>query len=279
MSGIVFYASRNLDDTVAFYHDKLNCEIWLKQEDCTILRHDNFIFGFCKRDEINSAGIITFFYDNPEKVDRAYELLEGAAEKPPIHNEKYHIYHFFATDPEGRRIEVQYFDHPLNPFISGEKLLTERRSQRSFKPDDIPAKLIEKIIDSCRMAPSSHNRQPCYFKIIRDRNICYRLSEVRGTSSAPIAKAPIAIAIISDPKISQRHIQDGCIMAYHLLLASRVYGLGTCWIADMDRDEVKNILGIPREHYVATVTPLGFPEDISKEAPSRKPLIWYLRGK
>lgn len=279
MSGIVFYISKTQDKTVDFYRKKLDCDIWLRQKDCIILRHDNFLFGFCSGNEVDSAGIITFFYDSPDEVDRVYGLMEEYSEKPPLHNKEYNIYHFFAADPEGRRIEVQCFGHPLDPYISGEKLLISRRSQRSFKTADIPDKLIARIIDSCRFAPSSHNRQPCYFKVIRDRDTCYRISELRGSSSAPIAKAPLAIAIVSDPDKSPRHIQDACIMAYHFLLAAKLYGLGTCWIADMDRIEVKEILGIPKEHYVATVTPLGYPENINKAAPSRKPLDWFLREK
>jgi len=45
------------------------------------------------------------------------------------------------------------------------------------------------------------------------------------------------------------------------MLSAWVYGLGTCWIADMDRDEVKDLLKVPKEHYVATVTPVGFPAE------------------
>ena len=47
-------------------------------------------------------------------------------------------------------------------------------------------------------------------------------------------------------------------------------GLGTCWIADMDRDEIKDMLDIPREHYIATVTPLGYPLEKDIPCPVRK---------
>ncbi|MBN1211520.1 MAG: nitroreductase family protein, partial [candidate division Zixibacteria bacterium] len=73
-----------------------------------------------------------------------------------------------------------------------------------------------------------------------------------------------------DPTISNRFIQDGCIAAYHFIMAAWFYGLGTCWIADMDRDEVKAKLNIPPEHYVATITPLGYPLSPNKKAPERK---------
>lgn len=279
MAGIVFYGTKGLDKIVSFYLRKIGCQVWLKQEDCTILGHDNFIFGFCRREKIDSSGIITFFYDDRNEVDKMYYQFRESAEHPPLFNEKYGIYHFFADDPEGRRLEFQHFDYAVEPFISGERLLKSRRSQRSFKISPVSNELIDQIIDSCRFAPSSHNRQPCYYRVIRDRDKIYQLSNVRGSSSAPIAKAPLAVAIVSDPAISQRHIQDGCIGAYHFLLAARSYGLGTCWIADMDRFEVKEILKIPQDHYIATVTPLGYPEQTVKNPPPRKPLNWFLREK
>jgi nitroreductase len=52
--------------------------------------------------------------------------------------------------------------------------------------------------------------------------------------------------------------------------------LGTCWIAAMDREDVKEKLGIPKDHYVATVTPLGFPQKIPK-TPSRKPKESFIK--
>jgi len=54
------------------------------------------------------------------------------------------------------------------------------------------------------------------------------------------------------------------------MLAAWSYGLGTCWIAAMDRDDVKEVLGIPKEHYIATITPLGYPEFVPRPPPRRE---------
>jgi nitroreductase len=276
MAGIVFCGSRKLQEIKNFYANIIGCRVWLEQQDCIILQHDNFLLGFCNRENAENTGIITFFYNSPVSVDRIYSKLKESAEGSPVLNKKYNIYHFYAADPEGRRLEFQYFEHPIPPYISGEKLLVDRRSQRSYKTTGIPDEIIRNIIDNCRFAPSSHNSQPCYFKVIRNRDIIYRLSELRSSSSTPIARAPLAVAIVSDPAKTKRPIEDGCIMAYHFLLAARLYDLGTCWIAAMDREDVKELLGIPRSHYIATISPLGYPEDMEKAAPPRKPLSSFL---
>jgi hypothetical protein len=46
-------------------------------------------------------------------VDRFYKKFKDLAEEPPKINERYRIYHFYARDPEGRRLEFQRFLHEI----------------------------------------------------------------------------------------------------------------------------------------------------------------------
>ncbi|WP_458205384.1 VOC family protein [Haladaptatus sp. NG-SE-30] len=111
MSSIVFFASESRAETVSFYTDRLGAEVWLKQPDCTILKYDNLLFGFCQRDSADTEGILTFVTDDREGVDRLYDELADCAREKPAGNPRYDIYHFFADDPEGRAVKVQTFDH------------------------------------------------------------------------------------------------------------------------------------------------------------------------
>lgn len=277
MSGIVFMRTGAINDIKSFYTDILGCEEWLDQGDCIILRHGNLLLGFCERDSIDTHGMITFFFDRKEQVDVIYSEIKGIAVSAPRMNDKYRIYQFFAKDPEGRDLEFQYFDHHIADFRTGDNLLTTRRSVRKYKNTEISEELILRVIELCRYAPTSMNTQSYYFKIIENRDLIDQLSEIRGQSSHPIRNAPIAVAICSDPALSKRHVQDGCIAAYHFTLAAWFHGLGTCWIAAMDRSDVKSIIDIPEEHYVATITPLGYPEAGWKATPDRKELSWFIR--
>jgi len=89
--------------------------------------------------------------------------------------------------------------------------------------------------------------------VIRDRNKVELLASLRGSSSSPIARAPLPVAICSDASKTLRLEQDGCIAAYHFILAAWTHGLGTCWIAAMDREEVKDVLGIPMRCLLKTI--------------------------
>ncbi len=277
MSGILFLRTQNLDRLKEFYSKRIGADIWLEQADCAILRHGNFLFGFCDRDETQSDAMLTFFYETREEVDRIYSDLKDIATTEPIYNEKYDIYQFFATDPDGRMVEIQQFNRHVAAFRDGEDLLLSRRSVRKYEDREVPTELLDQVLELSRFAPTARNSQPYYFKFIRDRETIEWLSETRGRSSGPIARAPMAVAICSDPAVSNRHVQDGCIGAYHFILAAWFHGLGTCWIAAMDTDEIKTRLDIPQDHYVVTVTPLGYPAGPPKTAPERKPAADYVK--
>ncbi len=109
MSGIVFFATENREAVVDFYTGPMGAEVWLEQPDCTILRHDNLLFGFCSRDRTDDCGIVTFVYPDRGDVDAAHDRLGDAAREEPHENPTYDIYQFFATDPDGRTVECQAF--------------------------------------------------------------------------------------------------------------------------------------------------------------------------
>ena len=259
MSGILFFKSNDKDKIKEFYQSQVGMKIWLEQADCVILKHGNLLLGFCDREELDSCGMITFFYPTRAEIDAMYEKFRGSAKDKPRKNEKYDIYHFFAEDPEKRTIEFQAFLHPADSYLTGDELLISRRSVRYFEDREIPDDILWKLYELCRYAPTSRNSQSYYLIAVHDREKLEYLASLREKSGEPIARAPMAIVVCSDPGISKRHIQDGCIAAYHFTLAAWNFGLGTCWIGGMDTEEVKQCLDIPMDHYVATVTPLGYP--------------------
>lgn len=119
MGGIVFFRTEQRDAVVQFYRNQLGMEIWLEQEaGCTILEHDNLLVGFCDGEQSETEGIITILVESRDAVDQLAEKLGDAVENPPETNEAFGIYQCFATDPEGRTVEIQTFLHPI-PSVDG----------------------------------------------------------------------------------------------------------------------------------------------------------------
>lgn len=109
MAGIIFFKTKELNKIRRFYIERIGMEIWLEQADCVIFKHGNLLLGFCQRDECDTQGIITFFYENTDQVYDMYKKFRLEALSEPIVNEKYNIYHFFIKDPEERLVEFQTF--------------------------------------------------------------------------------------------------------------------------------------------------------------------------
>lgn len=277
MSGILFFRTRQPDAIDRFYRDVMGMEIWLQQAECTIYRHGNFLLGFCIGEIAETEGCITFFYPTRSEVDAMHPRLQQYSADNPRENPRYSIYQFYARDPEGRVIECQAFLHHMNPYQELTEALMQRRSIRVFTDEIVTDNVLKKVFEVCRYVPTSCNSQGYYYRIIRDDDVLRKLARVREGSSAPIENARSAVVIVVDPQKTKRPEQDGSIAAYHFLLAAWGFGIGTCWIGGMDRDDVKALAGIPCEHYIAAVTPIGYFEGM-KPLPQRRNVSEFVEG-
>ncbi len=269
MAGIVFLRTERLEEIVGFYEREAGAAVWLRQAECVILKHGNLLLGFCRGERAETEGVLTFFLPRREQVDEAYGRLRDRARGAPAENPRYRIYHFYAADPEGRSVEFQTFLHPLPPHEDGAEMLARRRSVRRFAPETVPEDVLARVFDLCAFAPSSRNRQPCYYVLARRPGLIADLAAVRGDPSAPIGRAPLAVAVCVESARTVRPEHDGAIAACYLLLSARIHGLGTCWVTDMDRPEVKAALGVPEADRVTMITPLGYPAEDPPVPPRR----------
>lgn len=148
-----------------------------------------------------------------------------------------------------------------------------RRSIRKFKKDPVPEELVEKVLEAGRWAPSSRNRQPWKFIVLRSAEVKKKLSELL-TYGWFLADAPLGIAVVVNPEESRRPVEDGAIASQNILLAAHGLGLGACWIAAYGiplEDKARELLGVPEGQRILSVIALGYPDE--KPAPtSRKSL-------
>lgn len=116
--GIIFYRTKKLEEISHYYQNVIGMELWLDQGACRIFRHNNLLLGFCRCSEAcDNGGFVTLFFETKEMVDALYGAFRGVAMAPPKENNTYRIYHFFMEDPEGRKVEIQHFMHPIDwPF-------------------------------------------------------------------------------------------------------------------------------------------------------------------
>ena len=136
--------------------------------------------------------------------------------------------------------------------------LRTRLTVRAFRPDPVPAEVIQKVLEAGRLAPSSRNLQPWHFIVIRNPDTLRAIGAV-ATSGQFVADAPMAIAIAMEN--ADRPELDAGRALQQMELAAWSEGLGTCFVglrvAEQSR-QVKELLGIPDHVELVTVLPFGY---------------------
>ena len=154
--------------------------------------------------------------------------------------------------------------------------IKKRRSIRSYRTDPIDDKIITRLLEAMRLAPSAKNLQPWKFVVVRDPNIKERLVTACRNQTF-IAKAPCIIAACAFEKQSYDKMGsymsswaiDVAIALDHLSLAAASLGIGTCWIGAFNEGEVKKVLDIPADVRVVALMPLGYPEYVPPPKPRK----------
>jgi nitroreductase len=158
------------------------------------------------------------------------------------------------------------------------EVIKKRKSVRAYKKDPVPDEVLNRIIETARIAPSAKNTQPWKFIIVKDQKV---LDELVPTCNNQrfIAEAPIVICAVGLEKLDWGRMGgywsslpvDVTIALEHIILAAANEGLGTCWIGAYKEPEVKKVLKIPDGVKVIALTPLGYPNQEPVGRP-RKPL-------
>ncbi len=183
--------------------------------------------------------------------------------------------------------------------------ITKRRSIRNYKPDEIPDNILERLLNALRLAPSGGNRQPYKFVVVKDSETkgeiaaACRWNPGRPKGQDFIAEAPVVIiACGSEKKAVARYYKDEkvylafgrdvpaeidrspggyhslmdidlAIAMDHFTLVAAEEGLGTCWIAALDEQEIKKLLSVPEDMRVLVVMPVGYTDSWPEPRPRK----------
>ena len=159
------------------------------------------------------------------------------------------------------------------------RLLKERRSIRSYDSRPIDDEILTKILDAARWCWSAVNRQPWKFYVIRNKELISKVAK-ECTTGLFAAEAPVLVALVGDVDAQPNwYIQDLSFVSLQLALAAWTFGIGTCFIGNINREKVKKLLNLKERDYLLTVLPLGYPYGgIPKSRPrkSLEEIVEYL---
>lgn len=158
--------------------------------------------------------------------------------------------------------------------------LKARRSIRSYKPDMVPAELIDKVVEAGTYAASARGLQSAVIVAITDRATRDQLArmnrEIMGVAQDTFYGAPVVLVVLAD-KANPNYIYDGSLVMGNLLNAAYAVGLGSCWIhrarQEFESEEGKALLkkwGIEGDYEGIGHVILGYAASPAPEAAPRK---------
>lgn len=165
-----------------------------------------------------------------------------------------------------------------------DKVISNRKTIRKFKNQDVPSQYLFEIIQSAMLAPSAKNRQPWRFYILDDKQKndivdmmylwadTYKYIHTSIKGSANQMKSANKAIIIYTPNYHSKtkktyfkkpdYLSLGAAIE-HMNLKCFDLGLGCTWLCDTlyVEDEINEYLNIKDLEQVSTLI-IGYPEDI-----------------
>ena len=176
----------------------------------------------------------------------------------------------------------------LNVIPLGEAMFSQRAIRR-FRPDPIPAEVMQDIMQAAIRAPNGGNNQGWHFIVVQDEEMRSKLGElyheawwakradagIMGPQDIPpgpssmrsamrlaneIGDAPVMVLVCATAQGAQA---AGSVIpaAQNMLLAARAFGIGgtIATLHPVVEERVHELFGIPDEAQVVYCMPFGYP--------------------
>jgi len=140
-----------------------------------------------------------------------------------------------------------------------------RRSIRRYRSEPIPDEILRNILEAGRLAPSANNAQPWHFIVVTDPDLKLALSQGRWNT---FIKDSAFTVVGCGEKGNRWSTIDVTIALQNMVMAAEAQGVGSCWIGDFSKPEIKEMLEIPGNLNVVALVAFGYPAE--KPTPKTK---------
>ncbi|MFP3153976.1 nitroreductase [Lachnospiraceae bacterium ZAX-1] len=166
--------------------------------------------------------------------------------------------------------------------------ISERRSIRGYKPEQITKEQLDALLKAAVESPSASNLQPWHFSVVQNSSILKEINdEVKGILPLDIDDifygAPTAIFISSVASERWARLDSG-IAVQTIALAAHSLGLGSVILGLPDhafsgpREEyLNNLLKFPQGHSFAVAIAVGIPTTTKEAHPLEPDRIVYIK--
>ena len=169
------------------------------------------------------------------------------------------------------------------------KCVSERRSIRKFKAEDIPDDVLEKIIRDASYAPSWKNSQTTRYIIVKDKPLMTEIAQtcmMDFKHNQNIVMSAPALILVTTVKSRSGYERDGSfstdlgthwesfdagIATQTLCLSAHSNNLGTVILGLFEADKVTRAAIIPEDQKLSSLIAIGYPDE-TPDMPKRKGL-------
>ena len=170
------------------------------------------------------------------------------------------------------------------------KVLKERRSIRSFKPEQITDEELNAVLETGTYAANSNGSQAPVIIAIQNPKLVKQIDEMSGKIVDPTGAfhpyygAPTIILVLA-PEDGVAPVEDGSLAAGNMLNAAYAAGLGSCWIhrsKDIFSSEKGKVLlkqlSLPENLMGVASIALGYANgELPKTAPRKENYILHVK--
>jgi len=164
-----------------------------------------------------------------------------------------------------------------------DEIIENRYSVRKFKDEKVSEELIEKVLETGRIAPSAGNEQPTVVFVL-DEDKIKKLEEHPNAKIHPVVfRTKQVLLICYDKNIEMKRphddftfgIVDSSITTTYMMLKISELGLGSTWIGLFHPKLIKEILELPENYEVSSMLAFGYLVEDSRPSKlhnERKPM-------
>lgn len=178
--------------------------------------------------------------------------------------------------------------------------IKNRRSIRSYKPEQIDQAQLDTIIDCGISAPSALNKQSWEIRVIQDADLLKRINdsfvekakgkELKGSAAraqepgfSVFHGAPTLIIVAKDKSNPYSAVDCG-LLTQNILLSAESMNIGTCTIGNMasilndpDAKEFLKEINMPDTHEVAFGIAIGYKNESPEAKPRDASKVQYIK--
>ena len=166
------------------------------------------------------------------------------------------------------------------------RALRERRSCRSYKPEQITDDELKTVLEAGTWAPTAKGLQDPWIVAVQNPDLLKKISRMNaavwGRDIDPFYGAPTYVLVFgSDPAVWANSVPDGSLVLGNMMNAAHAIGLGSCWInreremfATPEGKALMQELGLPEGLIGIGALALGYPAAPPRDPKPRKENYW-----